>query len=600
MMIETTKYLMDLYLTGNFYEILVLVPSFQNIDLPIPARLIISLVLLHLGRSQTGIRELAISIELTNYEKERHLLSEYLLKAQQQLYCSQIRAPPVHKQAEMFLIANGILETFSLGRICIITNSLCCDVLKNIITKNEVGLLNKFVQSVKYFSPLYVYNEISKKREMFETYMNEEISKYPEIDYSNCSSSTMLEMISRVTRASPSKFFSLAISSLVVKHQIVRGFLCYVCEEYKKAFEIFEWLEIYFIGSEDILMDRNEFLSNATRRQVVLLLICSYLMIVDKKEEELLQSKLCYPAHHWRRSKRNGKSDIAENLLVSITLVGKDMNRISELLSGRLSLYFICAGGLYEKLAFKRATLIKVNTNILALRLAQDDIEEMLRKYIIATTVTPHDDPSVIDLYQRILWGLLMYGGIHLQAFWFFKFLRDYFFKELSIGPIMLDKNSGFYPFGEKDILTKYPNSHECIEKIYDLRKTMNKESSAVDNDITPLHHNDSHLYLLPQVFVYKNQLINCNEFYDEMVPYCSQRDFISISNNDVRPKVRDQQKLNGEIVLKCIKVSAGFMRLWLDSFEIYRGIIPKEVLEFWDESKMEHVVFEEFEEENI
>ncbi|CAH2350264.1 hypothetical protein CLIB1423_01S06172 [[Candida] railenensis] len=600
MIIETTKYLMDLYLTGNFYEILVLAPSFQNLDLPIPARLILSLVLLQLGRVQTGIRELAISIELASDEKERHLLSEYLLKAQQQSYSSQIRAPPIHKQADMFLIANGILETYSLGRICIITNNLCCDVLKSIITKDEVGLLNKFVQSVKHFSPLYVYREVSQKREMFESYMNKEISKYPEIEYSNCSSSTMLEMISRVTRRSPSKVFSLAISGLVVKHQIVRGFLCYVCEEYHKAFEIFEWLEIYFIGSEEILMDRNEFLSNVTRRQVVLLLICSYLMIVDKKEEQLLESKLCYPAYHWRRSKKCEKSDTAENLLVSITSVGKDMNRISELLSGRLCLYFICAGGLYEKLAFKRATSVKINTNILALRLNQDEIKEMLRKYIIATTITAHDDPSVIDLYQRILWGLLMYGGIHLQAFWFFKFLRDYFFKELSIGPIMFDKSGTFYPFGEKDILTKYPNSHECVEKIYHLRKTMIEDSCAVDNDITPLHHSDSHQYLIPQVFVYNNQLIYSNEFYDEMVPYCSQRDFISISNNDVRPKIRDQQKLNGEIVSKCIKVSAGFMRLWLNSFEIYRGIIPEEIIEFWEESRMEKVDFEDFEEENL
>lgn len=566
---------MGLFFEGKFYDLLILSPSISELE-SIPSRLIMALTLYQLGRIDSAIRELAVTVELAQDERDRKIIIKYLQKVMELRSMTEPNIQPIHTQVEKYILRNGHIDDYSVSRLCSTTKGLCDTVLQDLLnyqstkSKNKKftkGLLNKLFLAIKHFVPLYVYDDLLKHRTLIDLYINEEISCYPEIDYVNGSTKTILELVSRILslKKLSSKNVPLSICGLVIKHQIIRGFLAYLENDFEVATEIFLWLVNFFEETSIELFNRDEYLSGVTERLVGILLGACHLM---KPLMEYNVSPL--------------------SILINIAQTSEKMNLISEYVSGRLSHYFIVTGGLYERLSFEEGVKIQVNDNIEALRLSPERLDDTLRKYIIATSIAANDDHSVINIYQRILWGLLMYGGIHLETFWFFKFIRDFIFLKLEFSPIVLPDiivhtEVEFNPHNIGDIFEKYENGLELLENIYGIKKSIYKDRSMLlSND-----PNDDCYFLIPQVFHFENQLIFSDQYYDEVIQNISSRDFVLSSTNNLTPKRKVKIKLGNDRVQEKINISRELMGLWLDSFQQYHGRVPDEIIEFYDSTSM-------------
>lgn len=98
---------------------------------------------------------------------------------------------------------------------------------------------------------------------------------------------------------------------------------------------------------------------------------------------------------------------------LSCLLTEYPINPSTEFLHGRLSGYFLGCGLLFEHLG----------TDVqLPAEKHRDMLLEMLRKLIVAVNTSTCGVP--LELYERILWGILMHGSLHKRLFWFFYLAR--------------------------------------------------------------------------------------------------------------------------------------------------------------------------------
>ncbi|ODV85992.1 hypothetical protein CANARDRAFT_7353 [[Candida] arabinofermentans NRRL YB-2248] len=85
-------------------------------------------------------------------------------------------------------------------------------------------------------------------------------------------------------------------------------------------------------------------------------------------------------------------------------------------------------GKMYEIRSFFNSSLVQIkdDDNFKKISLNKDDLELMIYHYTEAMRHMSLDDPCCTLLHRKVLWGMLMHGGFHLQAFWIVKFLGDY------------------------------------------------------------------------------------------------------------------------------------------------------------------------------
>lgn len=79
--IRVSQDLSKLFHSNDYYEILTLIPSLNKyLNLPMSARIIISLTLFKLGRVGPALRELSITIEISTNQTEKEKLIKYLIQ----------------------------------------------------------------------------------------------------------------------------------------------------------------------------------------------------------------------------------------------------------------------------------------------------------------------------------------------------------------------------------------------------------------------------------------------------------------------------------------------------------------------------------------
>lgn len=463
----------------------------------------------------------------------------------------------IHEQAERYLACDALLNDYSLGKSCLCDKLIIDEAVsillkwhsnKVITKKNPIFLI---FNSMKQIVPLYLYDSLLQHEAIVLEYIHDEISMFPEVDYS-MSTKVFVKMLITWTQVNNNKTL-LTICSTMIRHKMIMGFLKFLKNEFKSAITDFAWaLDCFFKIEKKFksFLDQTEYLSHSTKRIIVLLLNrCYNLGAIHCNKKQLAK--------------------LFTNL-VDDTYTGS----VSELSSGRLGSFFIACGYIYEKLAFDQKYQITIETKDnkieYAIRYDKKNLEEMIRKYIIASTTFAEDDPSDIDLYDRIIWGLLLYGGVHVKTLWFFILIRNFFFIDHDFGPIQVDETHKYKLFNEKDLLSKYENGWRLFDKIYEIVSEFTIEEEEEKWD--PRKGNE---LLLPQLFEKNSKLITVDSFYDECNSYSNNKVFIEKSDFEIKPKQKSHIKLQPKIIQEQFEISKIFVTLWIHSYTTYHNMLP-------------------------
>lgn len=474
---------------------------------------------------------------------------------------------PLHEQAEAYMECDGRLNEYSLGRSSIISKRLVDEALALFQSRNrpeslssKSDPLHKLFSALKFFGPMYVFKNIQENQSLIKDYIDSEISSYLEVDYSADPKQVVKLLYEQINKTSSRTLMSLC--GIIVKHQIILGFLAFLNEDYVSSVTKFNWVLSFFSQLDKkfkFFTNKNEYLSAVTRRIVYLLLVQSYMLGgIDISDDEL-----------------------AKVLTISVSV--DEINLNFEYLSGRLSTYFLCCGYIYECLAISNKTKIIVENETstpvdTCTRYNKEYLGEMLRKYIIASTLKATDDSSTLVIYDKIIWGLLLYGGIHLKTFWFFAYLRYAFTIEFDYGPISLNESDRYVIFKNNEILDQYENGWEVVSRIFDLWEGLKEHEKENVWDDT-----NGGCLLIPQVFDRQNKLTLVDIFYDESSSY-NAKSFLYLSDYQIRHKLKGHIKLSNKVVREHILFSRELANLWIESFTTYQGRLPDFAKDFKDD----------------
>lgn len=511
--------LLRLLAAGERHQLLALTPTLMA-EGPVAARLLLCVNLWSLGRVETAVRELAVLAE-TVHDERRAIVVQYLTAARH----AAAEAAPPHLQALRFLEVSALPE-HSLGRLCLRAHRLCGDTADALKRYDagcwQPGALNGLLDAMALYTPLYVYDQILALGATVERYMRHEELQYQ--DYHLVATGGSVGAASIVSRHS--------LYDVVIRHLLVRGFLHHAAGHADEAVALLLQLNS-LLHREAVPTVR--YFEDHTRRLVGMLLVAN----------TTEHPEIPYEGPH---------------LLRTIARASGGMTLPLEYHSGRLCQYFLCCGAWYQRLAFRDATTVRVLDNQTAHRLSRTRVAEMTRKCILAAVLKPADDPSVLAVYHRILWGILMHGGLQLQAMWFFTRARNHAARELGRGPI-LALGRRFAPPDAADVLAGYANGHEVVDRIYALHTW-----------------GDAGPHLIPQVFHQDSHLVFAEELFDEETQ--CERDFVAVSPDKVRPRTRSRLKVLADTRRRNEQISADLVDLWVTSFTTYRGKVPGELVD--------------------
>lgn len=459
---------------------------------------------------------------------------------------------------------DGRLNDYSLGRTCILTKKLGDGASEALLSWHanskkilEVDPLYNIFIALKYFGPLYVYDSVIQNEHLLLRYINDEIDKHPEISYDVDPKSLVKQLLRWNRKNSNKTLYSLC--AMIIKHNITLGFISYVKCDYLNASSTFKWtlkFMTHLKKSINFLSNSNEYLSSSTEKIVTLYLCQCCNLSSEDCSNNVLSALLC--------------------TLVSI----EDMNITTEYLCGRLCVYFISCGFIFERMAINEKTIIKIQndqecTLAICERYNREHLREMIRKYIIASTLKAHDDPTTLYIYDRILWGLLLYGGIHLKCFWFFNLFRNHLVVENGYGPLVVNALDRYFIFGDEEPLSRYENGWEVVNKICDIWNNLGEEDQSFAWNL-----DNGSSFLIPQAFHNENRLILADLFYDEGSSYVSKL-FMFVSNFQIKPTLKGHIKIPTKIIQENIEFSKELVYIWSDSYMKYHGNVPDSISSF-------------------
>lgn len=469
-------------------------------------------------------------------------------------------------QAQKYLDNDGNLGTYSLGRLCISTRLQIKGVLTTLkswnnisSTKGNENPIQLMVNEIVKLAPTYLYDSLKEHESLIHKYMTYEFHEMTGID---CNGN--VEMMSLLLQDNSTKVIRGEISTfvMVINYKIVLGYLQFLSQNYHDAMSHFEFT-LSLLSNKS---KRLGFLKEKTKS-----------LITFKKRVVAVLLHRCY---EFGEIPYNDKR--LKELYITFTNATKTSSKY-EYQSGRHSIYHISFGLLYEGESIKQASRIVLENNQhdvvgIAYRLEQRNLDDMVRKYIIAATNKAQDDPSINILYDRIIWGILLSGGIHLKTLWFFSIVRNYFSIESDSGPLHISPELGFKIFSTDDILNQYENSWNLINEFTKVYTALTLEE---EKNIWKVENNNK--YLIPQVFEGGDKLLLAEQFYDENNQN-NLPSFILTSRFQVKQKAKVNMMIEEKLISDRIKVSKDFIFLWYKTYKENHDSVPNFVTNLVDE----------------
>lgn len=549
----------SLFKQEKYFEILIILPKLNPFSRILPSlRLIIALTLFHLGRFDACLRELAIGIETEYNLVEKERLIHYLCRVLKSLnldhhvsHClgelktiSLIKNQPfserlvssfninskliklsIHEQTQSYIQANGDIPQYSLGRICIQVNTLVQESIK-LFHKWELDVkgsiedpLTKILEGFKMFPPNYLFDPLIKNKPVIYKFLDFKLSQFPAIDLS----SNINKIIKIITSLNESLYVILTI----LKHQLIKGFIEYVGFHYQAAQTIFKWC-LCFI--DFVETQCHQFISQH-KASTIRFKNLAYIYLV--------------------RTIYEGKLDYSKSSLVSIQK-SLEYNTNTKSANAELCQYHLVSSIISECLSRQNSSDFEVDGQTMKLY-ESDEMEKMLYHLVMVITLKPSDDPSVIQIIDKILWGLLVYGGIHLKVVWFFQLLQNFYCVSFDYGMIYLQDLDKY----NQIITPEYDNMEDVLTKIgnlyYEMDFVENKES-----------------FLIPNVFENTNKLVIMNQLVEEISGF--HQHFQMTSETTLQRKFKSHIKLSDSFIDKRTELSNDLIETYIKCYRKYQN----------------------------
>lgn len=190
----------------------------------------------------------------------------------------------------------------------------------------------------------------------------------------------------------------------------------------------------------------------------------------------------------------------------------RNINPLTEFVHGRLSEYCLGCALLYEQLGNEEDLPVENRRRL---------VLDMVRKLVLAVTTSTS---APLEIYEWILWGILIHGDFHKRLFWFFYVVRSI---EASKRIHKRQK--------EYERLDRYANGWELAQQIYREYQGHHEKEWIVDPK-----------FILPSYKVHEDTIVECSNKYSE--------------------------------VFDPISVSVELIDTWKGTYSNYRGAIPAEL----------------------
>lgn len=478
-----------------------------------------------------------------------------VLTASEELLFSQELLP--HEQAERFMECGGLVTEGSLTGRVLLAHSLVEDAVSQLqrwmagAPHPERDPMTSLFHAARLFVPWYIFESLVRSPLLVE-YMQQRLDEHPEIEVT-LSPKKFGKLLHRWAKGTGTSALS-SICTVAVKHRVILGLMELFGHHYSSARVHFEWVLSVLTKTRRkfaAISEGNDYLCKASRRLVAMWL-CQCHMLGSLEATGRVYGTL-----------------LADLVLASET------NNASEHFQGRLSAFFACCGFLYEKFAASEGYNVSVEDSeeaaVLAYKYDPANVCEMVRKYVIAATCRAPDDPTTCTLYEKVIWGILLHGGIHMKTLWFFMVLHNQCLATADYGPIHVRSETHQYRlFAEDDVLGQHENGWAVVARIFDLCESLD------DHDAwNPAKAAD---YLLPQAFTIGSRLVMADHFYNEHSAYTNTRVFVKVLDFQVRPKVRAQLKLPQAVVDESLRMSRDLVILWTEAYSSYHEEVPDAV----------------------
>ncbi|EDO16631.1 hypothetical protein Kpol_529p11 [Vanderwaltozyma polyspora DSM 70294] len=208
----------------------------------------------------------------------------------------------------------------------------------------------------------------------------------------------------------------------------LQAYFCFYDGNYRKAMWFSKWCVqfLYFIKKYNVnIQEKYEFLSDAERFFAILCAKCVSITF-SRKSYHLQLYQVANPKIDENSTLKALTVSILENTDPEIMTHCNARDKLV------LCNIFDSLASIQSKLAIFEGSLIQYQSEEnmfyeIGIRTSREYTKEMIRKYIISSTLRPTGDPNIIDQLNNILVGLILYGGIHVEIVTVFHNIRNYY-----------------------------------------------------------------------------------------------------------------------------------------------------------------------------
>lgn len=364
--------------------------------------------------------------------------------------------------------------------------------------------------------------------------------KFPEIEETSDPKSNA-KILLKIEKNSKTKFMKLW--NIIYKVKYIKSFLCFIEGKFEESTIHSKWIYILYNSVKNGLKQKMDFKKTDYLKSIQ--------EIMPKKLEISLYTLLGLGIMNCSLSLQK-----YDNLSIIVNDIQNMLDSDKES-KFRNPLYYEVITKMLKRIAMLKGESI-IHENYTYILLDKNALKVMISADIVASCLKFDDDSTVIENYERILWGLLLCGDVHVKTIWFFSFLRQYYIKKFQVFPLNLSHKSILDDYSLKED----PVVWNMIENIYSLRNSFtteeNKESWS----------NDKASAFLTSCFVVKlgkydkiNEVHTFHEFEEESkrkrIFMAAQRSFKDMKhfkhNNDLQTN---------------LETSMNWITFWKDNYE--------------------------------
>ncbi|KAK6461560.1 hypothetical protein DFJ63DRAFT_185965 [Scheffersomyces coipomensis] len=606
------------YKKGQLYEMLIMIPKFRMLKaIPPELHFLFGMTFFGLGRIKPALRSITLSIELQFIpEKKRmfllHLqyifmklnmedrglkcageimetskaelfensthdfinsrdrflydqdcLKKLLNKSDNITQSFEPHFQALHLQAESIINMGGVIVDNSLGKLCMKINQDLLFVYSNLMDwmneRTQIQAMEStsliLFNSILSLCPLYLFKDIIKGEKFLASYLNNQLS-YAVINLEHLNYNLEpVTLISRLRKLKGTRE-TWSMVELMVIHKTILGFIPYYKQDYQQAEKEFEWVHKFLIKLDEYLIipPDNNILTPKTAQ--IILIYIGY-------------CKSYSPTVHL-------KSNLVKYLTTSATSLNESLDNEEENpdqdgfnIQSKVHITYALISEQLAKLESKSIIIEdEYGGEKCALQYDKRRLLSSVYNYIQNLSYVYDDDYMIVPIYDRILWCLLMIGGVHLRTLYFFYMLRNHYLIKSDCHYIYPTNNDDYRLINHENILNNYENAWDIIDKICSVVVTTKVEET---NDIWSSIHGN--VLLIPQVYELSNRLVLLSESYEIKN---DDKQYIESTSGQIAPKTKSCLKKSvSQDFADTIDESKELIKTWVNSFKLQHKSIP-------------------------